>query len=68
MHQSFAVAALCAWSAPALAYVGPGAGISLIGLIVGLVAAVFLAIAGFLWYPVKRYLRSRKQPREGSSE
>ena len=66
MPLLFAIAALCAWCAPALAYVGPGAGISLIGLIVGLVAAVFLGIAGFLWFPIKRYLRSRKQPPEGS--
>jgi len=39
---------------PALAYVGPGAGLSAIGTFLALVAAVFLAIVGFIWYPIKR--------------
>jgi len=39
------------------AYVGPGAGLSAIGSLVSVVAAVLLAIAGFIWYPVKRLLR-----------
>lgn len=40
----------------ALAYVGPGAGLTAIGTILALVAAVGLAIVGFVWYPVKRML------------
>ena len=39
------------------AYVGPGAGLSAIGSLVSVVAAVLLAIAGFIWYPNKRLLR-----------
>ena len=46
--------------ASAFAYVGPGAGLTAIGTIVALVAALFLAIVGFIWYPVKRLLRKRK--------
>jgi type VI protein secretion system component VasK len=42
----------------ALAYIGPGAGLSAIGTVLALVAAVFLAILGFVWYPIKR-LRAR---------
>ncbi|TDL86409.1 hypothetical protein [Meridianimarinicoccus aquatilis] len=48
--------------APSLAqaYIGPGAGISAIGAALALLAAVFFAIVGFVWYPVKRLLRKRK--------
>lgn len=45
---------------PAYAYVGPGAGLSVIGTVLALLAATGLAIAGFVWYPIKR-LRRRKQ-------
>ena len=41
------------------AYVGPGAGLSVIGTVLALVAAFFLAIIGFIWYPVKRLLQKR---------
>ena len=47
-------------AAPAHAYIGPGAGLSAIGTILTLIAAVFLGIVGFVWYPVKRLLRRRK--------
>lgn len=46
--------------AAAFAYVGPGAGLTAIGTILALVAAFFLAIVGFVWYPVKRLLRRGK--------
>ena len=45
----------------AFAYVGPGAGLSAIGSILALVAAVFLALVGFIWYPLKRLLRRNKK-------
>lgn len=45
---------------PALAYVGPGAGLTAIGSLVALFAAVGLAVVGFVWYPIKR-LRRRRQ-------
>lgn len=44
----------------AMAYIGPGAGISAIGAALALVAAVIFAIVGFIWYPVKRMMRKRK--------
>lgn len=42
------------------AYVGPGAGISVVGSIVAVLSAVFFAIVGFIWYPIRRLLRKRK--------
>jgi hypothetical protein len=51
------LAALSVLPDAALAYVGPGAGLSAIGTLVALVGAVLLAIVGFLWYPLKRLIR-----------
>ena len=48
--------------APAAAYVGPGAGLSALGSLLALIAAVFVAIVGFVWYPVKRLLGKRRAP------
>lgn len=45
---------LALFSAPALAYVGPGAGLGVIGTLVGIVAAIVLAMFGLFWYPLKR--------------
>ncbi|MEM7522787.1 MAG: hypothetical protein AAF360_03325 [Pseudomonadota bacterium] len=50
---------------PAFAYIGPGAGLSAIGTLLALFAAVLLAVVGFLWYPLKRLMRRR--PASGPS-
>lgn len=47
----------------AFGYVGPGAGLTAIGTILALLAAFVLAIVGFVWYPMKRLLRTRKAKR-----
>ena len=46
----------------AAAYVGPGAGLGAIGTVLALLAAVVLAIVGFLWYPIKRMMKGKKKP------
>lgn len=48
-------------SLSAHAYVGPGAGLSAIGVMLALIGALFLMIAGFVWYPVKRLLKRREK-------
>ena len=55
-----AIAALTL-ATPAHAYVGPGAGLSAIGIVVGLISAVLLGVVGFIWYPVKRLLKLRRE-------
>jgi len=57
----FALAVAALLPAPALAYVGPGAGLSAIGAFVALVIAVAAALLGFIWYPVKRLLRKLRK-------
>lgn len=54
-----AAAAFAAMPETAAAYVGPGAGLTAIGTILALLAAVFFAIVGFVWYPVKRMMRKQ---------
>ncbi len=52
--------ALATLATPAHAYVGPGAGLSVIGSVLAVGAAVLLVIVGFVWYPIRRLMRSRK--------
>ena len=46
-----------------LSYIGPGGALSAIGSFLALLAAVLLALLGFVWYPIKRMLRARKAKR-----
>ena len=50
------------------AYIGPGAGLSAIGSLLALLAALFFTIVGFIWYPVKRILNKRKARRVNSEK
>jgi hypothetical protein len=51
----------------ASAYVGPGAGLTAIGTVLALFAAVALAIVGFVWYPLKRLFK-RARPASGTPD
>ena len=49
------------WSAPALAYIGPGAGITMLGALWGVVVAILLAIGAVLLWPIRILLRRRRK-------
>lgn len=51
---------LAALSGPASAYIGPGAGISVLGSLLGIIAGVFLALFAVIAWPVRRMLKKRK--------
>jgi hypothetical protein len=53
---------------PAYAYIGPGAGLTAIGTVIALLGGILLAIVGFIWYPIKRLLRSRARGKSDSLE
>jgi len=42
---------------PALAYIGPGAGLGAIAVTVALLLGVVLLVIGLVWYPLKRLLK-----------
>ena len=44
-------------AAPAFAYVGPGAGITMLGALWGVIVAVALAVGAVLFYPVRVLMR-----------
>ena len=58
----FFAAAILATIDSAHAYVGPGLGLGTLGVVVGIIGSVLLAIFAVVWYPLKRVLKKRRQP------
>lgn len=54
---AFGLVLVALFARDAGAYVGPGAGLSAIGTVIALLAAIVMAVIGFVWYPVKRLLK-----------
>ena len=48
------------FSSSAAAYIGPGIGTGTIGVVLGILASIFLAFLAILWYPFKRLLKKYK--------
>ena len=47
-------------SSPAMAYIGPGLGAGTIGVILGVLGSIVLALFAIFWYPIKRMMRKNK--------
>ena len=60
----FVCLALLGVPATAAAYIGPGAGLSVIGTVLAFLSAVVFMVIGFVWYPVKRLLAAKGLPRD----
>ena len=54
-----AAAGVLTIAGPALAYVGPGAGLSVLGALWGVLFAVFAALAFVVIWPVRRLMKRR---------
>jgi hypothetical protein len=52
---------LVLFATPAFAYIGPGAGITMLGALWGVIAAVVLALAAVLLWPLRMLLRRRRK-------
>ena len=48
-------------SGPAMAYIGPGAGITMLGALWGVIVAVVLALGAVLFWPIRALMRRRKK-------
>ena len=57
-------------SASATAYIGPGLGAGTLGVILGLLGSILLALFAFFWYPIKRALfgAAKEKVEESDSE
>lgn len=61
VSAGIAAVMLLATAAPAFAYVGPGAGLSLLGALWALVAAVFAAVGFVVMWPIRKMLKNRRR-------
>ncbi|MCP4598047.1 hypothetical protein [Neptuniibacter sp.] len=61
MIRLYLLIALTFLATPASAYLGPGMGAGAFGVFLGIIASLFIAIFAIVWYPLKRYLKKRKQ-------
>jgi preprotein translocase subunit SecF len=43
------------------AYIGPGLGAGTIGVILGIVGSLFIALFAIIWYPLKRLFKKKKE-------
>jgi hypothetical protein len=57
-----AAALVASWAEPAAAYIGPGAGITMLGALWGVIVAIALALAAVLFWPIRILLRKRRKP------
>ena len=68
MRTMFSFLALASIPVAAHAYVGPGAGLGAIALTLAVLLGLVLLLVGFLWYPLKRMLRTRKSVAEAQKD
>ena len=55
-------------SMSALAYIGPGAGISVLGSLLGILATIVVAIGAIVMWPLRKVLKKRRQASAGEQE
>jgi hypothetical protein len=57
---SVALLTVIVFSSNADAYIGPGLGAGALGVVLGVLASVILAVFAIVWYPLKRFLKKMK--------
>jgi len=65
LKESLPLILLVAVSGDALAYIGPGLGAGAVGVVVGIITSVFLALFAVLWYPIKRLFKGKRSASDG---
>lgn len=64
----FCAAIMLSCQDSAYGYIGPGIGAGALGVVLGLIVSVFLALFALIWYPVKRLLKSMRRKDSTSEE
>jgi len=59
MLRIIALLLLALIATPATAYVGPGAGISVLGSLLGILVTIFVAIGAILFWPIRKLMRRK---------
>lgn len=68
MFRLLVLAAAVLLSTPTMAYIGPGAGISVLGSLLGILATIVVAIAAIVMWPLRKALKKRRQASAGTDE
>lgn len=68
MLKVLLTAAAVLLSTPAMAYIGPGAGISVLGSLLGILATIVVAIAAIVMWPLRKVLKKRRQAAAAGKE
>lgn len=68
--STMTAAAIAGFLLPGLAaaYVGPGAGISMLGALWGLIVGVVMALGVILFWPIRMMIRKAKAKKAGAAE
>jgi hypothetical protein len=53
----------CLITTSSFAYLGPGVGLGVIAATIGIIIAIFAALFGLIWFPLKRLLKIIKKKR-----
>ena len=59
---------LVIFEVPSYSYLGPGLGGGIIAATLGIILAIFAAIFGIIWFPLKRYLNKKKEKKASASK
>tara|TARA_Y100001958_G_C20894936_1_gene319538 strand:- start:149 stop:364 length:216 start_codon:yes stop_codon:yes gene_type:complete len=51
----------CLIATSSFAYLGPGVGGGVIAATIGIIIAIFAALFGLIWFPLKRLFKKRKE-------
>ena len=54
----------CLITTSSFAYLGPGIGSGVILTTIGIIVAIFAALFGLIWFPLKRLLKKRKEKKD----
>lgn len=68
MRQTLIFLSLFLCHVTADAYIGPGLGAGALGVILGVIASILLALVAIVWYPLKRLIKKIQGPKKSDKK